>query len=55
MGRPGNRALVRSSSLTQTVLVTDEGIEIKGEPLSLRWELVWVAAAARSGWARGVA
>ena len=55
MGRPGSRAWVRSASLTQTVLVTDEGIEIKGEPLSLRWELVWVAAAARSGWARGVA
>lgn len=34
LGRTGGRALVRSASLPQTVLVAGEGIEIKAKPLA---------------------
>lgn len=53
--RPGSRILVRSPSLTQTVLMTGERIESKAWALSLQWDLVRAAAATRSGLDRGVA
>lgn len=50
----GSQILVRPATLAQIVLVTCEGM-IKSQTISLRWELAWMAPAARSGWPRGLA
>lgn len=55
LGSPGSQVLVRSAMLAQIVLVTGEGMKIKAQTISLRWELAWAASAARSGWLRSLA